>query len=68
MGGEEMRSYVITIPPLWGRGEGGGASKGIYELDAMQNKLQSMPCGLGLSNQGSGMILEVQIQKYKFEI
>ena len=47
-GGEEMRSYVIMIPPLWGRGEGGRASKGIYDLDVMRNKLQSMPCGLGL--------------------
>ena len=44
-----MRSYIITIPPLWGRGEGGGASKVIYDLDAMRNKLQSMPCGLGLN-------------------
>ena len=43
-----MRSYIITIPPLWGRGEGGGASKVIYDLDAMRNKLQSMPCRLGL--------------------
>ena len=47
-GGEEMQSYIITIPPLWGRGKGGGASKVIYDLDAMRNKLQSMPCGLGL--------------------
>ena len=29
-------------------GGGGGASKVIYDLDAMGNKLQSMPCGLGL--------------------
>ena len=43
-----MQSYVITIPPLWGRGEGGGASKGIYDFDAMRNKLQNMLCGLGL--------------------
>ena len=34
---EEMRSYIITIPPLWGRGEGGGASKVIYDL---------LPCGI----------------------
>ena len=45
-----MRSYEITIPPLWGRGEGGGASKGIYDFDAMRNKLQNMPCRLGLSD------------------
>ena len=37
--GEEMRSYVIMIPPLWGRGEGGGASKGYIDLDVMRNKL-----------------------------
>ena len=48
-GGEEMQSYVITIPPLWGRGEGGGASQGIYDFDAMRNKLQNMPCALGLN-------------------
>ena len=44
-----MQSYVITILPLWGRGEGGGASKGMYDFDAMRNKLQNMPCGLGLA-------------------
>ena len=41
-GGGEDVVYVITIPPLWGRGEGGGALKGIYDLDAMRNKLQNM--------------------------
>ena len=41
-GGEEMGSYITTIPPLWGRGEGGGASMGIYDFAAMQNKLKNM--------------------------
>ena len=38
-GGDVELQYVTTIPSLWGRGEGGGASKGIYDLDAMRNKL-----------------------------
>ena len=51
-----MRSYIITIPPLWGRGEGGGASKVIYDLDAMPNKLQSMPCVEGLNKVSSSTV------------
>ena len=55
-----MRSYVITIPPLWGRGEGGGASKGIYDLDAMWNKLLSIPYGLGLIHITEDHVLTVK--------
>ena len=60
-GGEEMRSYVITIPPLWGRGEEDGALKGIYDLDAMRNKLQSMPWGLGLNLINTASVMTTKV-------
>ena len=30
--GKKMRSYVITIPPIWGRGERGRSFEGLYRL------------------------------------
>ena len=58
-----MQSYVITIPPIWGRGEGGGASKGIYDFDAMRNKLQNMPCrlGIGMLSKNTAKMFDISI-------
>ena len=49
--GLELKSYVTTAmryggggggdaePPLWGRGEGGGASKSYVDFDVMHKKV-----------------------------